>query len=35
MIGCSQKVDTVPEEKSSAAADLVKEHEAKETGIEA
>src|SRR5271156_5909523 len=37
IIGCSQKVDTAPAEKPLAAAaeDLVKEHEAKDTGIDA
>jgi hypothetical protein len=36
IIGCSQKVDTGPAEKPmAAAADLVKEHEAKDAGIDA
>jgi len=36
VVGCSQKVDTGPPEKPmAAAADLVKEHEAKDTGIDA
>jgi hypothetical protein len=36
IIGCSQKVETTPAEKPmAAAADLLKEHEAKDIGIEA
>jgi hypothetical protein len=36
VVGCNQKVDTGPAEKPmGAAADFVKEHEAKDTGIDA
>jgi hypothetical protein len=35
VVGCSQKVDNPAEKPIAAATDLVKEHEAKDTGIEA